>query len=252
MKGIWETDATQTWPLWQDIRDAGCNRIYFPALVPVYGETFGAVIAHRSLAARAPAVRRAERHFGERLIIGWTRNERQVTADYRNAVVSTQRFQYGVYRDPHWDGIQDPNTLAQLAHLDIVAATGGNKFLSCSFMFDIEFPYRDGDWLLAVFKAFRMLRPGRLLSWTMEPMQGGWIKSFPALVNWINRDLNAVVVGQTFGAKMEPVDPELVRRDLIDAGFLPARVRLFLDAAKPRPPKWDGSLFHAQRLRLAF
>lgn len=222
MKGIWQpSPLDRGFPQIELWKSAGCNRGYFAARYPVWN---------------------ADRQHYE-----WFDNTQQLNNTFRSDVTKAG-IQFGIFRDPHWDGINDYNQLAQLAHDDINKATEGSNARQCAYMFDIEFPYRDGNWLLALFKAFRKLRPGRLLSWTMEPLQGGWIKGFPALVDWINHDINFVVVVQNFFGNMDPAGADALRENMKQTGIDPRRVRIFHDAAKPRPSTWDGCLFHAERL----
>ena len=236
MKAIWKTNPQDTWPNWTDIAKAGCDRIYFPMLKEV---------------------------FENGQLIGFEINDRECNPAHRSDVGS-QHFQYAEYRDPHWNrilkdsqgqwhslgGIQQADDLIDAVDMDLKRV--GTTLINCPYMLDIEFPYRDPVWLLKVFKGVRGLYPRGPLSWTMEPGQGGWIgknsAQARALVNWINRDVNFVVVPQTFGGNMEPYGWLATRADMKSTGIAMNRIKLFYDAQMPRPTGWDGCLFHAERL----
>lgn len=227
MKAAWVASPdSNLWPPWADLKEVGVNRLYYPALKEVIEQSG----LHESKRTTTNTI--------------WVRNH-QCSDQYRRASL-TQIPQFGIFRDLHWDG--GTHSIAQgLADVeeDIDACEmAGNS----PYMIDGEFPYRDGNFLLGLFAAIRHAFPDLLLSWTMEPMQGGWIKQYPALVKFVNTDKNMVVVGQTFGGNMEPYNQQKVRADLRMAGFLAARIRLFLDASKTRPPKWDGCLLSTESL----
>lgn len=223
MKAIWQpSPLDRGFPQLDLWRAAECNRGYFAARYPTWnGSGFD-----------------------------WHDNTVQLNNAFRSEVTKAS-VQFGIFRDPHWDDLHDLNQIARIVHEDIHKATGGDSSRQCAYMLDIEFPYRDGAWLLALFKAIRKLRPGRLLSWTMEPLQGGWIKNFPALVDWINHDINFVVAVQTFFGNMDPTGWQAVRDDMKQTKIDPKRIRLFYDGARARETGWDGCIFHAERLVVA-
>lgn len=217
MKTIWQpSPLDRGFPQIAQIKAAGCTRIAYAALYPTWNGSDW----------------------------DWHENASQLTPAYRDATVKAIGS-VEIFRDPHWGaGILDPLELARLAHEDIVRITGGNSSLQCSYCLDIE--WHDADYVLAALREFRRLRPGRQLTWTLEPKQGGWFSD--ALVRWINASRMVFVCPQTFLGDMAPVDPEQVRRDVIAAGVKPEKVVLFYDAAHPRPAGWNGELFHAERL----
>lgn len=218
MRTVWQASPLdRAVPQWSLLRGAGCNKIGFSARYQDGGV--------------------------------WRDNTEQLNPEFRKLCLDNG-FLFEVVRDPHWDAITDAGTIARLVDEDIAAATGGNRFLQCSYCLDLEYPYRDGDWILSLFMAIRALRPGRLLVWTIEPGQGGWIKNYPRLVDWINfRSGMFYICPQTYYGDMSPWGTyDTVKQDIYAAGILPKRVVLFYDARRPRPVGWNGELFHAERL----
>ena len=83
-----------------------------------------------------------------------------------------------------------------------------------------------------------------MTGWTLEPLQGGWITS----------DLAALVTGsgvtcfpQTFRGDMSPVDRDLVRSQLVEAGIPRMLVALCYDGAHI-PASWDGLAFRFEQM----
>jgi hypothetical protein len=221
MKSIWVTNPAETWPNWTKVRDAGCANIYFPTrkFVPDTGK--------------------------------YIRNDRQMAGSYRAGVqsqdsaVAGQKFEYRLYRDPSWDSIYNPQTLASSAQNDIFTVLQGPGYIP--YMFDIE--YHSAQFCLDTFKAFRAKFPKGPVSWTLEPFQGGWFTK--ELINWINNDINFVVIPQDFYYNMTPAGTRNglnPRQELVAYGISSNRVKTFYDAAKPIPAGWDGAILSAERL----
>lgn len=241
MKALWqlpgeEADGTwigDTWPSWTTAHAAGVNRFYFQT--------------HMEKVENGK-------------VVGYVPNARQINDDYRSSVIGVplqpggaERFQYGVVYQPYWDGNpSSERTVALALHGWINLATNSNKYAVCPAMFNMEFPYRDPAWLIAMFRYWRTLRPTRRTCWVLEGIQGGWIKASAGtkndLVAYINGDPYLWIMAECFLGDMTPLDPAQVRKDLIGAGIHPEKVLLCYDAAKPRDTTWNGMLFQSGRL----
>ena len=100
------------------------------------------------------------------------------------------------------------------------------------------------DIIIACLERLRELQPKRDISWTFEPLQGGWMHS-----EFVKRvvDARVRVVPQTYGGSMQPFAADVVLRDLLRRGFPEPLVTCFYDAAA-LPHGWNGWAFTQQRL----
>jgi len=95
----------------------------------------------------------------------------------------------------------------------------------CSVVMDVE--QHDPAWVLAAIKAFRQVRPGRYLYWTMEPLQAGWMTR--ELRDAVNLDPLTWIVPQMYRGSMAPVSERVVVDNLTNAGFLDSKVKVYYD-----------------------
>jgi hypothetical protein len=123
-------------------------------------------------------------------------------------------WKVGITRDPRWDNYSHPAGWygTQLSK-DLTDLGCDGKQCSCVFDGEIH----DSNRILAEIKAFRKLRPGRFLYWTLEPRQGGIISD--ELVAFINNDPLTWVVPQKYRGGMQPVSERIVVNDLRARGL---------------------------------
>lgn len=111
-------------------------------------------------------------------------------------------------------------------------------------MFNLE--EHDPEKIASVLEEWRNLHRYVSTSWTMEPMQGGWM--FP---EFVQRVLNTRVrvVPQTFTGSMQRFESDVVVRDIVRRGFPETIVSPFYDA-RQLGLGWDGYAFTMGRLPL--
>jgi hypothetical protein len=133
-------------------------------------------------------------------------------------------WKVGITRDPQWDGYSHPFGWygAQLSK-DITDLGCDGK--QCSAVLDGE--VHDSNRILAELKAFRKLRPGRFLYWTMEPKQGGIMSD--ELIAWINNDPLTWVVIQKYRNRMQPVSERAVIDDLRARGLREDKILVYYE-----------------------
>jgi hypothetical protein len=95
----------------------------------------------------------------------------------------------------------------------------------CSVVMDVE--QHDAAWVETAIRAFRHLRPGRYLYWTLEPLQAGWIT--PTLRDLVNLDPLTWIVPQMYRGSLAPVSERAVVDDLTGHGFNDAKVKVYYD-----------------------
>jgi hypothetical protein len=171
-------------------------------------------------------------------------------------------FTAGVYMAGNWPQF-DGKTGKAIAVIvnDRVQAIMETPILNRSHpkvQFDIE--SHDPLKIINCFQQWRMLRPNHDTSWTMEPMQGGWmgpkVNSATPPSYFVQEiiKLGIRVVPQYYGGPtqanpqdMQPFAPDMVFRDLLDRGFPSGLISGFYDAAI-LAHYWDGFAFTQQRL----
>lgn len=158
------------------------------------------------------------------------------------AAVRAKGFQVGIMRDPHWHD-DSPAVLASKLSSDLVRLGTTNK--QCAVIADIE--VHSPRYVLDFIHAWRVVRPTRETSWTLEGFQGGWFS--PELVNAINADVNIMVIPQAYTGNMTPQDLDQVRADTLVRGINCARYRAFY----PRLPGngyWDGIAYDLAQIQV--
>lgn len=100
------------------------------------------------------------------------------------------------------------------------------------------------DRIAAILEEWRKLRPTVGTSWTLEPMQGGWMDEA-----FVQRILATRVrlVPQTFTGDMRRFESDIVLRDLSKRGFPVAGITCMYDAQQ-LGLGWDGYCFRMGRL----
>jgi len=212
MKGIWRTNpkGDALWPNWVALRSAGITRIYIPL------------------------------YYYDPSIAKFLLNTAEVSPDYRYGV-NSQNFEYGLYSCWNWiSAYSNPKVMAQ-EMCDMMDSVGG----VAAVMYNDE--TKSPNRILGLLNSHRAIKPHGPISWALEGMQGGWFT--PPLVNWINSDTNCVTVPESFEGDMTPINVGQVRTNLINAGIVAPRVKVFLDASKPRISTWDGCLLSEETLR---
>ena len=185
---------------------------------------------------RVPDFGKARRYGITRLY--WQANDPQIDGDLLG-LFRTEGFEVGILRDPSWDNLGALDLARQL-DADLVRLKSGDK--QCAVLADIE--YHDPNYITAFLKEWRTLRPRRTTGWTLEPLQGGWMASdFVMAV----MDSGVALHPQAYLGNMSPVDPDLVRSDLVERDFARSRVAPVYDAAHI-PTHWDGIAFRFDQL----
>jgi hypothetical protein len=158
----------------------------------------------------------------------------------------------GLMRDPDW--IRAPRTNRSVAiELDNDLTQHGFDHATspdgCGAMLDNERQNAAG--IVTMLQTFRQLRPRRLLRWTLQPWQGGWVAASPELVHLINTDPNLIVVVQNYlgpgpghPADMFPCAGDQVIDNLAAAGVRRDLLTLFLDFVRTPPQYgWAGIVY---------
>jgi len=88
---------------------------------------------------------------------------------------------------------------------------------------------------------YRALRPKRVTEWTLEGLQGGLFT--PALIAAIIR-CNVTVAPQCYNGKMLPYAPDVVKDNLVRAGFPTTSVEcVYASKAIDYLSGWNGTMF---------
>jgi len=123
---------------------------------------------------------------------------------------------------------------------EIVPITSAQNFPKVQLNVELHDPL----WIQNMVVGWRKLRPYRDTSWTMEPMQGGWMS--PNMVQAvISRRVR--VSPQIYYGDMTPADEQTVIQDLVIRGFPRALISPSYDAALITPSQ-DGFFFTQGRL----
>jgi hypothetical protein len=135
--------------------------------------------------------------------------------------------------------------------------------LQCEFQIDLETVNGidhslDAAWMTAFFKRWRVIRPGKQTSWTLESYQGGpytWMTR--ELVSIINTDINLIIVPQLYTGDVSiNVDSASAERDLRHmrysdgtlGGINENRIQFFYEADNYPEVGWRGWLFTSRSL----
>ena len=141
-------------------------------------------------------------------------------------------------RNDEWpDSETDPVKFGRQCSADLtrLQCDGGRQ---CSVVMDVE--QHDPDWILAALKAFRAVRSGRYLYWTLEPLQAGWMTR--ALLDFVNHDPLTRIVPQMYRGSMAAVSERAVVADLTLHGFADEKVKVYYDRWYER---FDGIVYGA-------
>jgi hypothetical protein len=168
----------------------------------------------------------------------WEARDPQINAGLLQAI-RERSMEVGIMRDPSWDNASAIDLARQL-DADLLRLGSSNS--QCAVLADIE--YHDPAYVQAFLGEWRALRPTRVTGWTLEPLQGGWMdQAFERAVDFAD----VTIYPQAYLGNMSPVDPDLVRSDLIERGFRRGAVSCVYNAAHI-PTHWDGIAFRFDQL----
>jgi hypothetical protein len=185
---------------------------------------------------QVPDLAKAKRYGITRLY--WQANDPQISAGLFQAI-RERSMEVGIMRDPSWSA-QSAHELATTLNQDLIRLGSSNS--QCAVLADIE--YHDPAYVQAFLQEWRTLRPTRVTGWTLEPLQGGWMDAaFAMMVT----GAGVSVYPQTYFGNMSPVDPDLVRAELVERGFARQLVGAVYNAAHI-PTHWDGIAFRFDQL----
>jgi hypothetical protein len=185
---------------------------------------------------QVPDLAKAKRYGITRLY--WQANDPQISAGLFKAI-RERSMEVGIMRDPTWDNIGAVK-LANVLNDDLIRLGSSNS--QCAVLADIE--AHDPAYVGSFAIEWRTLRPTRVTGWTLEPLQGGWMDAAFARVV-AGRDIAAFP--QAYFGNMSPVDPDLVRCDLIERGWPRGAVSCVYSATS-LPTHWDGIAFRFDQL----
>jgi len=183
-----------------------------------------------------PDIAKAKRYGITRLY--WEARDPQISAGLFQGI-RERSMEVGIMRDPSWDHTSAID-LARELDADLLRLGSSNS--QCAVLADIE--YHDPAYVQAFLREWRDLRPSRVTGWTLEPLQGGWMA--PDFVRAVTMAAVSLHPQAYFG-NMNPVDPDLVRSDLIERGFMRSAVAPVYNAAHI-PTHWDGIAFRFDQL----
>lgn len=190
----------------------------------------------------------------------WQANDVQISADFFQDLRDSPGWrgvELGIVRDPIWGTLTNVEYDAERAAGRMPQALGAHELANrlsndltrlgssqkqCAVQADIE--YHDPAYLTAFLQEWRALRPNRVTGWTLEPLQGGWMS--PVFVDTLKR-AKVGVYPQAYFGNMNPVDPDLVRADLIERGLPRGAVSVEYRAGTI-PTHWDGIAFRFDQL----
>jgi hypothetical protein len=185
---------------------------------------------------KVPDIAKAKRYGITRLY--WEARDPQISAGLFLAI-RERGMEVGIMRDPSWD---NSSAIDLARELDADLGRLGSSNSQCAVLADIE--YHDPAYITAFLGEWRALRPHRVTGWTFEPLQGGWMD------HGFGQDVDRAAVmlfPQTYLGNMSPVDPDLVRCDVIERGFSRAAIACVYNAAHI-PTHWDGIAFRFDQL----
>jgi hypothetical protein len=183
-----------------------------------------------------PDIAKAKRYGITRLY--WEARDPQINAGLFQAI-RERSMEVGIMRDPSWDNASAIDLARQL-DADLLRLGSSNS--QCAVLADIE--YHDPAYVQAFLGEWRALRPRRVTGWTLEPLQGGWMAPEFVRAVW---NAGVQVFPQAYLGNMSPVDPDLVRSDLIERDFPREAVMPVYNAAHI-PTHWDGIAFRFDQL----
>lgn len=158
--------------------------------------------------------------------------------------VRSRGYVTGVYVAWNWAGYEGNGTeFAEKVSErlgEIVPVTSAQNFPKVQLNVELHDPLFIQDMVVR----WRQLRKYRDTSWTMEPMQGGWMS--PNMVQAVT-SRRIRVVPQCYWGNMDPVPVQPVINNLVNQGFPRALVTPMYDAAD-LPDPWDGFAFTMGRL----
>ena len=164
--------------------------------------------------------------------------------------VKAQGMGVGVMREPSWTGKYGATHAEELSNdltrFGFGPTTGPD---SCAALSDDEkhFPSE----ILPMLTRFRELRRTRTFLWSPEPMQGGWVDDDPALVDFIQNDVNLKVIVQLYlgTPRLYPVSERVAVDNLKAASIDDSRIACFYDTIETRVPwGWNGILYSFNHL----
>jgi hypothetical protein len=185
---------------------------------------------------KVPDIAKAKQYGITRLY--WEARDPQISAGLFLAI-RERGVEVGIMRDPSWD---QSSAIDLARELDADLGRLGSSNSQCAVLADIE--YHDPAYITTFLGEWRALRPARMTGWTCEPLQGGWMA--PNFVQAVNQ-ASVFVFPQSYLGNMSPVDPDLVRSDLIERGFRRSGIGVVYNAAHI-PTHWDGIAFRFDQL----
>jgi hypothetical protein len=168
----------------------------------------------------------------------WEARDPQINAGLFQGIRASG-YEVGVMRDPSWDNL---SAIDLARELDADLLRLGSSNAQCAVLADIE--VHSPDYVRAFLTEWRELRPSRVTGWTLEPLQGGWMDA--RFVQAVSK-ANVWIHPQSYYGNMSPVDPDLVRADLVERGFRRELVSPVYNAAHI-PTHWDGIAFRFDQL----
>lgn len=188
----------------------------------------------------------------------YSANDIQVSASFFDAIRKSAAVpngvEVGIVYGPNWDNYPAPEVVA--AKIDQYVRDLGATAKQMAVIIDQE--EHDSDYILAILRSWRALRPTRPTGWTLEGHQD-WVSV--DLANFINQDPNTIVMPQLYtgagGAIEQPVDgaAEFRRYCMSRANggmaIYPARIVPFVTPRWKLPAWWEGCLFQENWDQLA-
>lgn len=167
----------------------------------------------------------------------------RITRDYLKNV-QAKGYAVGIYAGAAWGELGDtPDEYVDVMEGWVAALQQGYKDNNFPrVQWDLEM--HDPNFIKEVLRLWRNARPNHSTSWTMEPMQGGWMS--PEFVQFV-LGYKIRIVPQYYGGQMEPFAQDRTLLDLTTRGF-PTSIISGMYDAKALPAWWDGFAFIQDRL----
>lgn len=214
MKGIWRTNpgGDPLWPNWIKLRAFGVKQIYIPL------------------------------YLYDRPNARWIPNTSELTPEYK-AGIESQNFEFRTYNCWNWipEYFYHEGMVKSVLEVWKKLLIHPNDVVK--HMYNIEI--HNSEFVEDTLRYHRQIFPHGPISWAMEGLQGGWFE--PSLVRTINKDINCVAVAENFYGNMQPIGISKVRGDLIKAGIVPTRAKVFY-APPDIPDGWDGCILSEETI----
>ena len=169
------------------------------------------------------------------------RDER-VKKGYLEEVQAKLKGAVGIYFGHGWSELgHEPEQYVKEASKYLGPLRKDNNFPKVQ----INIEYHEPEFIMEVFRLWRVVYPWHATSWSLEPMQGGWMSS-SFVVSLIKNKIR--VSPQLFGSgDMVEYAADRVMRDLVKRGFPIDLISSTYDASKLHL-WWDGFAFTQGRL----